>query len=77
VFSSSAVAAVKWGGGVPHWGLFYQEKGLVLAAKYFSGNGVSLAAMCTVLNEYRPSDDQGGGTVDRRLTPILTATWVL
>jgi hypothetical protein len=32
-------------GRLPHWGLAYREKGLASATKYFSGNGVSLAAI--------------------------------
>ena len=45
--------------------------------KNFSGNGVSVAAMCAESHQYRPVAANEGGVVDRRLTPILTQVWVL
>ena len=33
------------------------------ATKYFSGNGVAVEAMCTVLHQYRPvAANEGGGS---------------
>ena len=43
----------------------------------FSGNAVSVAAMCAILHQYRPVATNEGGAVERRLTPILTQAWVL
>jgi len=39
---------------VPHWGLAYLEKGPARATKYFSGNGIAVAAMCAALHKHRP-----------------------
>ena len=59
--------------GAPrYWGLTCRQKGPARATKYFSGNGVAVAAMCAVLHQYRPVAANEGGVVDRRLTPILT-----
>ena len=37
-----------------YWGLAYREKGPAPATKYFSGNAVSVAAMCAESHQYRP-----------------------
>ena len=61
-----------------YWGLACRQKGPDQATKYCSGNGVAVEAMCADRHQHRPVDDnEGGGAVERRLTPIVTATRVL
>ena len=49
-------------------GLACRQKGPAPATKYFSGNAVSVALMCAVLHQYRPSGEQTGGTQWTRQT---------
>ena len=48
-------------GGAGYGGLACRQKGPARATKYFSGNGVAVAAMCAVRHQYRPVASNEGG----------------
>jgi len=54
---------------MPHWGLASLEKGPAPATKYFSGNGIAVAAMCADLHQYCPVLATEGGHWQIDTTP--------
>ena len=57
-------------GGQGYWGRACRQKGPARATKYFSGNGVAVAAMCAALHQHGTRTDvTGGGLSDLSIAP--------